>query len=63
MDSSLCRGTMVTSSISQRKATSVGTRPGGRGSAMVKLVGSRRKRCDCSVYSLKVWDERECRCK
>lgn len=29
------RGTIVTSSISQRKATSAGTRPDGRGKAMV----------------------------
>jgi hypothetical protein len=35
MDSSLCRGTTVTISISQRKATSDGTRPGGRGNAML----------------------------
>lgn len=37
MDSSLCRGTIVTSSISQRKATSVGTRPGGSGSAIADV--------------------------
>lgn len=35
IDSSLCRGTTVTSSISQRKATSAGTRPEGMGRAIV----------------------------
>lgn len=34
IDSSLWRGTIVTNSISQRKATSVGTRPGGNGRAI-----------------------------
>ena len=34
IDSSLWRGTIVTISISQRKATSVGTRPGGKGRAI-----------------------------
>lgn len=34
MDSSFCRGTIVTSSISQRKATSEGSSPGGREWAM-----------------------------
>ena len=34
MLSSLCLGTTVTSSISARNATSEGTRPGGKGSAM-----------------------------
>lgn len=33
-----CRGTTVTSSISHRKATSEGTRPNGRGKAMVSCV-------------------------
>jgi hypothetical protein len=35
MLSSLCLGTIVTCSISHRKATSEGTSPGGRGSAML----------------------------
>lgn len=34
MLSSFCLGTMVTSSISHMKATSVGTRPGGSGRAI-----------------------------
>ena len=33
-DSKRCRGTTVTSSISQRKATSVGVKPGARGNAI-----------------------------
>lgn len=33
--SSRCRGTTVTSSISQRKATSGGVKPGGKGDAMM----------------------------
>lgn len=41
MLSSLCLGTTVTSSISQRKATSVGTRPEGSGRAMVDVLGAR----------------------
>jgi len=36
--SSLWRGITVTNSISQRKATSDGVKPGGRGSAMVDSV-------------------------
>lgn len=35
--SSRCRGMTVTSSISQRKAISAGTRPGGSGRAMVRV--------------------------
>lgn len=37
-----CRGSTVTSSISQRKATSDGTKPGGRGSAMARARGQSR---------------------
>ena len=39
MLSNLCLGTTVTSSISQRKATSEGVRPGGRGRAMLRALG------------------------
>lgn len=41
--SSFWRGTTVTISISQRKATSVGVRPGGKGNAMFD-------RCGISVF-------------
>lgn len=37
-DSSLCRGVIVTSSISHKKPTSLGVSPGGRGSAILSGV-------------------------
>jgi hypothetical protein len=40
MLSSLCLGTIVTSSISHKKATSDGTSPGGRGKAMAVRDGN-----------------------
>jgi hypothetical protein len=44
MDSSRCRGTMVIISISQRKATSVGTRPDGSGSAIFVSINRREEK-------------------
>lgn len=41
--SSFWRGMTVTISISQRKATSAGARPGGRGNAIVNWEGWRYK--------------------
>lgn len=38
MLSNLCRGTTVTNSISARKATSDGTRPGGNGRAICAIL-------------------------
>jgi hypothetical protein len=47
MDSSRCRGTTVTSSISHRKATSEGTRPEGRGKAMACVAGLADVKGEC----------------
>jgi hypothetical protein len=44
---------MVTSSISQRKATSAGVKLGGRGSAMSRRVGdSRLRSCGVEAYGV-----------
>jgi hypothetical protein len=50
MLSSRWRGTTVTSSISARKATSAWVKPGGKGSAILYLVCTRRIECHLVMF-------------